>query len=127
MTLLEKAIQNNYSQHLEYFNITAKDPVCLGTQLNAHGAAGRTDHQAVNQVGLAVIANVGRHLLISCVVALYFHVDLIGSDNNWFETGFSQSGLLRDQVRTCVQKAEGEIRLSVTLLLAAIPNFLQAW
>lgn len=119
--------KNSYSQHLEYLHVAAQDPVCLGTQLDAHGAAGGADHQAVDEVGLTVVAHTGCHLLVGRVVALHFHVDLVGSDNNWFETGFSQGGLLRDQVRTRVEKAEGEVGLSVTLLLAAISNFLQAW
>lgn len=119
--------QLHHSQHLEYFHVAAQDPVSLGTELDAHGAAGGADHQAVDQVGLAVVAHASCHLLVGRVVALHFHVDLVGSDNNWFEAGFSQGGLLRDQVRTRVKKAEGEVGLSVALLLAAIPNFLQAW
>lgn len=102
-----ESYKNSYSQHLEYFHIAAKDPVCLGTQLDAHGTTSGADHQAVNQVGLTVVANICRQLLVGRIVALHFHMDLVRSDDDWFEAGFGQSDFLRDQVRTRVEKPQG--------------------
>lgn len=69
--------QNSYSQHLQNFHVAAEDAIRLGAEFDAHGAAGGADHQAVYQIGLAVIADVGRHLLVGCVIALHLHVDFI--------------------------------------------------
>lgn len=70
------------SQHLEYFHKAAEDAICLGTEFDANATAGGANHQTVNQVGLAVVANAGGHLLVGHVVAFHLDVDLVGCDND---------------------------------------------
>lgn len=70
------------SQHLEYFHKAAEDTVSLSAEFDANATAGGADHQTVDQVGLAVVAHAGGHLLVGHVVAFHLHVDLIGRDND---------------------------------------------
>lgn len=82
MRAIWKAAEKGNSQHLEYFHKAAEDTVGLSAEFDANATAGGADHQTVDQVGLAVVANAGGHLLVGHVVAFHLHVDLIGRDND---------------------------------------------
>lgn len=99
-------MQRGYSQQLEDFHVAAECAVSLGAQLDAHGAAGRADHEAVDEVGLAVVAYAGRQRWLGSAGVLHLHMDLAGGHDHRLEPCLGQCGFLRHQVRAGVQKAQ---------------------
>lgn len=94
-----------HSQQLEDLHVAAERAVGLRAQLDAHGAARRADHEAVNEVGFAVVARAGRQRWLGSAGALHLHVDLAGGHNHRLEPRLGQCGFLRHQVRAGVQQA----------------------
>lgn len=95
-----------HSQQLEDFHVAAERAVGLGAQLDAQGAAGGADHEAVDEVGLAVVAHTGRQCWLGSAGVLHLHVDLAGGHDHRLEPRLGQCGFLRHQVRAGVQKAQ---------------------
>lgn len=124
-TLPWPATPRRHSQQLEDLHVAAERAVGLGSQLDAQGAAGGADHEAVYEVGLAV-ARAGHERRLGSAAVLHLHVDLAGGHDHRREPCLGQRGFLRHQVRAGVQKAQGQGGLPVAGLLAAVPDLLQA-
>lgn len=133
-------------QHLEDEREAAEHPVRLRRQLDGQGVNSRADQQTVDEVGLAVAPcrpalpfGVGR-----VVVTLQLHQDLAGVDSGgrrggdgdgrggWRQLGGAGGAGQREEGGGgrsrgfWPQQAERQRRLAVVLLLAAVPDLLQA-
>ena len=74
--------RRGHSQQLEDLHVAAERAVGLRAQLDAHGAAGGADHEAVDEVGLVVVARAGRQRRLGSAGGLHLHVDLAGGHDH---------------------------------------------